>query len=1203
MLRKRFRPSSREEKDMFLKRLDIIGFKSFADRIGVDFVQGVTAVVGPNGSGKSNITDAIRWVLGEQSAKSLRGSKMEDIIFAGSDTRKPLNYAEVTLTLDNQDEGLSIDYNEVSVTRRVTRSGDSEFLINKQPCRLKDIIDLFMDSGLGREAFSIISQGKVEEILNSKAEDRRTIFEEAAGVLKYKNRKKKAEAKLVETQDNLNRVNDILHELEGQVEPLMIQASMAKDYLEKKEELEKIEVALTVYDIEDLHQKWTLFSEQLSEHQEEEIKLSAKLQVKEAKIEETRDHIAALDESITDLQNVLLHASEELEKLEGRKEVLKERKKNASQNRAQLEKNINELTDKILSLQTNREIQVELVNKLTEQVNSLQFQLKEKQEKLALYTENIDEKIESLKSEYIELLNDQAGAKNELKYIDQQLEQQEIKGSRLDSENVKFIEERQIVKKKSVQVQTALAEVQKNLSDQVTSFREKQRNLENVKNNYQKQEKTLYQAYQILQQAKSRKEMLEEMEEDYSGFFQGVKEVLKARGKKLQGIEGAVAELVTVPKEYETALETALGGALQHIVVDTEQNARMAIQFLKQNSFGRATFLPLSVIKGRLLSSSQKDSIQNHPSLVGTAVDLVSFEPKYSEVISNLLGNVVITKDLKGANELAKILQYRCRMVTLDGDIVNPGGSMTGGAQKQKTSSLLTRKGELEDLKEKLVKMSEQTINLENRVKSLKEDVKTNEHELEVMRKLGEELRQEEQTLKGDLREAEFEAKNINDRLKIYDLEKGHLIEDQKEKTNRKTELNEAIASFKEKLASLDVQIAKLTEQKTNNISSKDTLTKEITDLKVEFAAKNEQFVNTKERFTLLTEELNESQDRLTLYKEDLMLLSSEMEGSSSGEVQLEVAAKRKQQDKEETISLISSRRQERLQMHSTLEDAEIEAKELKRLHRGMVEVLKDEEVKINRLDVELENKLAHLREEYLLSFDGAKEQYPLTLPVEEARKKVKLIKLAIEELGSVNIGAIEEYDRVSERYEFLNEQKNDLQEAKDTLYQVIDEMDSEMKKRFEQTFNGIREHFEPVFRALFGGGRADLKLTNPEDLLNTGVEIVAQPPGKKLQNLGLLSGGERALTAIALLFSILKVRPVPFCILDEVEAALDEANVFRFSQYLKRFSSETQFIVITHRKGTMEEADVLYGVTMQESGVSKLVSVRLEDTKELVET
>ncbi|HEY2421341.1 MAG TPA: chromosome segregation protein SMC [Neobacillus sp.] len=1188
---------------MFLKRLDIIGFKSFAERVGVDFVPGVTAVVGPNGSGKSNIIDAIRWVLGEQSAKSLRGSKMEDIIFAGSDSRKAQNFAEVTLTLDNQDEGLAIDYNEVSVTRRVSRSGESDFFINKQSCRLKDIIDLFMDSGLGREAFSIISQGKVEEILNSKAEDRRTIFEEAAGVLKYKNRKKKAEAKLTETQENLNRVHDILHELGSQVEPLKIQSSMAKDYLEKKEELEQIEVALTVYEIEDLHQKWENLSKQLKEHQQEELKLSSQLQNKEAKITKTRDQMTALDESISDLQNVLLHATEELEKLEGRKEVLKERKKNASQNKEQLEKNIIEFTEKITQLKKNREIQAETVNLLTEQANKLKVLLKEKQEKLQLFSENIEEKIESLKSEYIDLLNEQAGAKNELKIIEQQLEQQERKSSRLDAENEKFILEREIAQTKKMAIQSDLDVVQRKLADQVVTYHTQLRKLEAAKSNYEKQEKTLYQAYQILQQAKSRKDLLEEMEEDYSGFFQGVKEILKARGKKLNGIEGAVAELVTVPKEYGTALETALGGALQHIVVDTEQNARAAIQFLKQNSFGRATLLPLSVMKGRSLSSVQLSSIQNHPSLIGQAVSLVKFEKKYDEVINNLLGNVVITRDLKGANELAKILQYRCRLVTLDGDIVNPGGSMTGGAVKQKTSSLLTRKGELEDLKEKLIIMAEKATSLEMVVKNLKAEVKATEQELEVMRKAGEELRLEEQSLKGNLREAGIEGKNINDRLAIYDLDKGQFSEERETLMKRKMELSNTMNTFQETISALDGQIVELTKQKTSDMTSKEALISEISDLKVEFAAKNEQFVNAKERFVFVKEDLAESEQKLSLYTEDLQLLSSEMTHSSSGEEQLEVAAKRKYRDKVETIQLISLRRQERLQLQTTLEDIEIEAKELKRLHKGMVEVLKDEEVKINRLDVELENRLTQLREEYLLSFDGAKERFPLTIPIEEARKKVKLIKLAIEELGNVNLGAIEEYERVSERYEFLHEQKTDLQEAKNTLFQVIEEMDIEMKKRFQQTFEGIRTHFEPVFQALFGGGRADLRLTEPGDLLNTGVEIVAQPPGKKLQNLGLLSGGERALTAIALLFSILKVRPVPFCILDEVEAALDEANVYRFSQYLKRYSSETQFIVITHRKGTMEEADVLYGITMQESGVSKLVSVRLEDTKELVES
>ncbi|UYZ23578.1 chromosome segregation protein SMC [Mesobacillus jeotgali] len=1186
---------------MFLKRLDVVGFKSFAERISVEFVPGVTAVVGPNGSGKSNITDSIRWVLGEQSAKSLRGAKMEDIIFAGSDSRKPLNFAEVTLTLDNEDQSLPLDYNEVSVTRRVYRSGDSEYLINKQNCRLKDIVDLFMDSGLGREAFSIISQGRVEEILNSKPEDRRTIFEEAAGVLKYKSRKKKAESKLFETQENLNRVTDIIHELEGQVEPLKIQASIAKDYLQQKEELEQIEVALTAFEIEDLHGRWEQLSRQLEQHKEDEIKQSAVLQKKEAEIEKMRDQLAALDESVSDLQNVLLHASEELEKLEGRREVLKERKKNASQNKGQLEKNIEELTSSVVLLENQKAEYEQSVSVLAAEASALQKELQQKQEQLKLYSEDVEHKIDSIKSDYIEVLNEQAGAKNEKIYIEQQLQQQAAKGSRLDNDNDRFVSIRDEINERKAEIEKKVASSQQELEEQARIFFEEQKKLESLRNNYERQEKTLYQAYQFLQQAKSKKEMLEEMEEDYSGFFQGVKEVLKARDTRLHGIEGAIAELIHVPKQYETAIETALGGAMQHIVVQNEENARAAIQFLKQKSFGRATFLPLSIIKGKYLASSQLALLADNSAYIGTAADLIQFDQKYAEVVKNLLGNVVIARDLKGANEIAKMLQYRSRIVTLDGDVVNPGGSMTGGAVKQKSSSLLSRKGELEDLTNKLADMEEKTSLLESKVKSLKAETQNSEIRLEELRKAGEELRFKQQSLKGDLREVELEQKNINERLSVYDSEKTQLDSDKEKLESRLIELDGLLAKFHQDLVQFDKEIERLTKLKNSNSSSKDSLVSEISDLKINLASKKEQHSHVKEKLDSAVIQSEEQSRKLDILKEDLSLLSSEMTDSSSGETQLEEAAKRKLQDKNETLKLISSRRNERLELQNKLEDQELESKELRRLLKGINEVLKDEEVKLNRLDVELDNKLAHLREEYLLSYEAAKEQYPLTIPADEARRKVKLIKMAIEELGTVNLGAIEEYDRVSERYEFLLEQKNDLQEAKDTLFLVIDEMDHEMKKRFEQTFTAIRSHFESVFQALFGGGRADLRLTQPDDLLNTGVEIVAQPPGKKLQNLGLLSGGERALTAIALLFSILKVRPVPFCILDEVEAALDEANVYRFAQYLKKYREETQFIVITHRKGTMEEADVLYGVTMQESGVSKLVSVRLEDSKELV--
>jgi len=1187
---------------MFLKRLDIVGFKSFADRISVDFSGGVTAVVGPNGSGKSNITDAIRWVLGEQSVKSLRGAKLEDIIFAGSDSRKKLNMAEVTLTLDNEDHFLPIDYQEVSVTRRVFRSGESEFFINKQPCRLKDIIDLFMDSGLGKEAFSIISQGKVEEILSSKAEERRSIFEEAAGVLKYKTRKKKAETKLSETEENLNRVEDILHELENQVEPLKVQASIAKEYLEKKDDLEKIEVALIVYEIEDLHSKWETLTKQVEDLRNREMELSSTVQKKEALIEEMRDQLTALDESINDLQQVLLLASEELEKLEGRKEVLKERKKNASQNKAQLEdliENLNALVDQLQKEKSERQSQLKLYE---EAVEKLRGQLSEKQDEMNRLNVNIEEEIESLKSEYFDLLNEQTASRNETQYIDDQIQQQEMKMKRLETSNEKYLLERKAVQEDRKKLEAKLSLIEKELDEQVVNYRQNQQKLENMKSQYQKKETMLYQAYQYLQKMKSRKEMLEAMQEDYTGFYQGVREVLKNR-EQLSGIHGAVAELITMDREYETAIEIALGSSMQHVVVEDEQSGRKAIQFLKQHSYGRATFLPLSVIKGRAISPSDYSIIENHPTFIGVASRLVSFDSKYQSIINNLLGTVIVTKDLKGANDLAKQLNFRFRVVTLEGDVVNPGGSMTGGAIQSKGNSLLSRKGELESIQDKLNEMEEKTNTLEKQVKELKDTIQKLEQKLEELRDQGANLRIKEQTIRGNLREIEVKENNINDHLSLYDAEKESFKQEKSKMESRKNELEDKIKQISLKIEELDQTITELVEKKSNQQTSKNELQEQITELKVQLASKEEVYKNEKQSLNRIESELHTNELKLKEAKQDLEILTSEMSNNESGEEKLEEEAKRKLQDKNKTVELIQARRNQRLQIQETLQQEELELKELKRNQKQMTDSLKDEEVKLNRVDVELDNHLNKLREEYMLTFEAAKEQYPLPCEVDEARRKLKLIKRSIEELGTVNLGAIDEYERIKDRYEFLQEQRDDLTEAKETLFNVINEMDQEMKRRFEETFLQIRSHFSSVFQSLFGGGRADLLLTDPDDLLNTGVDIVAQPPGKKLQNLGLLSGGERALTAIALLFSILKVRPVPFCVLDEVEAALDEANVHRFAQYLKRFSQDTQFIVITHRKGTMEQAHVLYGVTMQESGVSKLVSVKLEETKELVKS
>ena len=922
---------------MFLKRLDVIGFKSFADRIAVDFVPGVTAVVGPNGSGKSNITDAIRWVLGEQSAKSLRGSKMEDVIFSGSDSRKAVNFAEVTLTLENEDQFLPLDYNEVSVTRRVYRSGESEYLINKQSCRLKDIVELFMDSGLGREAFSIISQGKVEEILNSKAEERRAIFEEAAGVLKYKTRKKKAEGKLIETQENLNRVNDILHELEGQVEPLKIQSSMAKEYLDHKENLEQIEVALMVHDIEEAHQKYEAVSAQLESYKEKELNLLSTLQSKEAKMEEWKNDVAALDESINDLQQVLLLVSEELEKLEGRKEVLKERKKNAVQNRGQLEKSKEELEERVASLKLQKAEHLQSVNQLSLEAKQIEEELKANEKKMQLFSVNLEEKIESLKSDYIELLNEQAAAKNESSYITQQLESQNRKTSLLDEDNEKFTSERTRINSEKARVSASLAALEKELAQSANDYRQKQQSVDEMHAKVQKTEKSLYQSYQFIQQAKSRKEMLEELEDDYAGFFQGVKEVLKARGKGLDGIHGAVAELMNVPKEYNVSIEIALGGSMQHLVVETEQHARQAISYLKKNGYGRATFLPMSIIKGKRLSDSQARSIQEHPSFIGVAADLISFDEKYHEIMGSLLGNVVITKDLKGANEMARTLQYRSRFVTLEGEIVNPGGSMTGGAVKQKSTSILTRKGELEDLKAKIFEMEKSSLKLEDQLKKGKATSQTETAALEELRIKQEDIRFSLQTSKDELKEIEFDERAMNEKLSQYDRNKADYLDEQQSLKDRQQILLEKLEDFVRKIQVLEQEIAQLTEQKNQQSHSREQVGELIGEKRVAFAAKKEQLAHAVEKLSNVTSELEISEAKWKLVKEDLELLTSEMTSSHSGEEQLEDAAVKKQQEKNAAIQLIGERRAERLQLQMQLDEMDLDVKETRRIHRGIV--------------------------------------------------------------------------------------------------------------------------------------------------------------------------------------------------------------------------------------------------------------------------
>ncbi|GAE24219.1 chromosome partition protein smc [Halalkalibacter wakoensis JCM 9140] len=1188
---------------MFLKRLEVVGFKSFAEQINIDFVPGVTAVVGPNGSGKSNISDSIRWVLGEQSAKSLRGSKMEDIIFAGSDSRKPLNYAEVSLILDNEDQHLSIDYSEVSVTRRVYRTGESEYLINKQTCRLKDIVDLFLDSGLGREAYSIIGQGKVEEILSNKAEDRRVIFEEAAGVLKYKTRKVKAEKRLQETQENLYRVEDILHELEGQVEPLEIQASIAKDYLHKRSELKEVDIALLVHEIDELHETWTEKKNELQRLVISYDERQKRLDEMERLRIELREKTSQLSSAFTNLQDELLRTSEDLEKSEGKREVLKERKKNASQNKEQLQRSIEEKTIQLANVKNDWKKEQVASSEARQKLNALKDAVESKQLLVERSNVDIEEEIDQLKADYIEVLNEQASIRNEKRYLEEQLSNQEGRQQRLLLENEDLLTERQRIQLKAKAEKENMSEKERQLEKIGEEYRQVSRQYEQDKERYQKKQTQLYETYQMIQKIQSRADVLEEMQADFSGFFHGVKEVLKARGGKLSGVIGAVAELLQVPKSYETAIEVALGGASQHIVMKSEADARLAIQFLKQNRIGRATFLPLPVIKPKVIPDFQLAQMNKHSSFIGVAASLLTYENMYESIVYNLLGNVIIAKDLQGANEIAKLSGHRFRIVTIEGDVVNPGGSMTGGSVKQKQTPLLGRKRELEDLQGKLVTLKAGTTKLEQEVKGLKQTQLQMEQALEELRTKGEVARQDFQDAKSAVRELEREVERSQEQFSRFDRDKVGFKEEIDRLKNRIIELETSYEVATNEASKLEKKVKHLEQDQQMQRETKENLKEELMQEKIDLATAKERYHSIDERLKALSRSKEALEEELKELKDHYDLLLGEMTNRSDGETSLDSTIEEKRKRKVELSEAISKMKEERAEVEANYADLEHKLKGEQVELVTLADTCRKIEVKVNRMDVELDNRLTHLREEYELSFEAAKSQYELALPPEEARTKVKLIKLAIEELGTVNLGAIEEYERVRERFEFLTEQQQDLFTAKTTLHDVISEMDEEMTKRFHDSYVQIRAHFQTVFKQLFGGGQADLVLTEPDNLLHTGVEILAKPPGKKMQNLALLSGGERSLTAIGLLFAILKVRPVPFCVLDEVEAALDEANVSRFANFLKDFSGATQFIVITHRKGTMEEADVLYGVTMQESGVSRLVSVKLEETKELIES
>lgn len=1181
---------------MFLKRLEIIGFKSFAERIGVDFVPGVTAIVGPNGSGKSNITDAIKWVLGEQSAKSLRGAKMEDVIFAGSDSRKPLNFAEVTLILDNSKGLFPLDYTEISVSRRVFRSGESVYLLNGQQCRLKDINDVFLDSGLGKEAFSIISQGRVDEILNSRPEDRRSILDEAAGVLKYRTRKQKAEYKLFETSDNLDRVLDILKELETRIEPLRIRAEAAEKHARLSEEAKELDVTLLNFDARSLRLEIEAQRAEADTFQARKEQLGIEVEKAEVASKRLKERLTLTDEELETLQQNLVEASAEAEKWEGRRLLTAEKRRNAGfqieriqADLASKEAERTELKGKLGNTRKKLAESGEAYEKVTKELDDISKILKRS-------VKETEKELEELKANYIDRLNEEATLRNDLKHIEERLV-----GERSSTE--KIAEQTETLNRQLQSLSLEKDRKAKELASHKRAKKASEADYARWTKALKEGEQTLRNKQQLLQQAynkqhemQGRVRALESMEADFSGFYSGVKEVLVAKKSgALRGIHGAVAELINVDNNYVKAIETALGGAMQHVITASEADARKAIGYLRAKNAGRATFLPLDVMQSRKIQPSFLKKVEQHPEFIGTADNLVQAAPMHQTIKENLLGNIVVVNSLAAASQVAKVLNYRYRVVTMDGDVVNAGGSLTGGGVKGR-ASVFTRKAELEALKEQLGQMATSIDIATKTIGDMNMEAAELMQKAEQARQLNEKWQLEIAAAEAGVRETEIAIRTAEIEIASVEMGRQGAETAEVELSRKKSELLERHGEVKETLATINEEVETLERFAADWRNEEAALTARLAELRERAAVLREQ----KGYQTNAVQEMERAeiaaQQKIAALNEEMSYFVGHDDGEDLSVEEIAEQITQASSRKKEVEHAILEGREQRARQAGELE---IQEKMLVELRADAVEMnAKQNEVAVglSRLEVTYEAIVQKLFNEYGLRPDF---QIPDELDEKAAREKLLDLKQELTAIGPVNPSAIEEYKEVAERHEFLTMQRNDLLEAKNTLQEAMSEMDAEMTARFSTTFNAVQSQFRRVFKEMFGGGDADLVLTDPNNLLETGIDIVARPPGKKLQNLSLLSGGERALTAISLLFSIIQVRPVPFCILDEVEAALDEANVIRYSKYLQAFSERTQFIVITHRKGTMEGADVLYGITMQESGVSRLISVKLSEVPE----
>lgn len=1180
---------------MYLKRIEMQGFKSFADKTVLEFKPGITTVIGPNGSGKSNISDAIRWVLGEQSMKSLRGAKSEDIIFAGTQARKSLGFAEVSIVIDNNDNKLPIEYSEVTVTRKIYRSGETGYFINKVPCRLKDILELFMDTGIGKDGYSIIGQGKIDEILSNKSEDRRHIFEEAAGIVKYRTRKQESEKKLEQTKLNLLRINDILAEIEANIEPLKLQSDKAKQFLDLREELKSIEVGLFIYNINTYKEKL----EQLVK--DEDIITSqkeaedGKMEALQASKEELRQVVDDITAQIENMQNIGFESSNKIEKINSEIGISNERIQNNTANKQRLEAEILEVKSRIEELKEEQKQKLEKKTNLTSNKEKFEKELAEKEAELAELSKKLSAKeleIEVKKQIVQDNIDKKYELAAEINTQDVNYENLEKRKKQLKNEIDSVISELDSTRYGKNEISKGFYDIESKRNIAVEklekSVQAKEQNMQKLKQYEDEISKLTY--TQRMKQA--RHQFLIETEKEKEGYNKTVKSLLVACDKDSslnKGIHGVLANLISVEKEYETAIEMCLGQALQNVVTSTEQDAKKMIEYLRSNSLGRASFLPIASVQGKKL-----DKLTKMDGVIGIASDLVKCKKEYEQIILSLLGRTVVVEDMDTAIALAKKDKYSFRIVTLKGDIISSSGSISGGSVQTKTVNILGRSREIEDLEKELKKLEKQ---IADKTAEKEEYASSIGDSIEETAKLEKELQEIEiiyATEKQKMVAVEENITRLENRLAKLKEEVTQTEKQKEENRLLKEQKETEIQTLTQQIEELNKVIEEFALNNKDNQKYIDDLNFDITNLKISVTSFDESESSIEEMVERISQDIKNNEQSIENKNQNILAINEENTKLEQTITEYNAQIEQIKQEVTNSGTKVEELKQERIAKNEKLVNTENEIQSQFSTLESLKEQIIKLDVKKTKLEQDLQQVVESLWNEYELT-PNSTEEYQKPNNVSTAQKQVNSLRNKIKDLGSINIDSIEEYKKTKERYDFMSEQRLDLENTASKLRKIIGDMTTTMQNQFKEKFELINKNFNEVFTELFNGGKAELILENEENILECGIDIRVQPPGKKLQNMMLLSGGEKAFTAIALLFAILKINPAPFCILDEIEAALDDVNVYRFAEYLKKFCKQTQFLVITHRKGTMEAGDSVYGVTMEENGISKLLSIKLK--------